>query len=179
MRAARFAIGAPGDRAGGIAPGTVTVVSGTGSPVLLSMAGASDLDAYGTAVRGCGDLDGAGTGGLTPRIDGGLCPAPGTPTSIEITNGLGGALGIVIYGALPTSIPVMGGTLLVWPLNPQAVVSLGGTPGAPGAGWTSLGLNLPPNPLLSGIQIFWQGLFLDPGAPRAVSFTDGLDMTIA
>lgn len=118
----------------------------------------------------------AGSSGWTPQIGGeGACPTPGGSFSIKITYGLGGASGVLFLGIQPLSLPALGGTILVNPVI-QIPQTLGG--GVPGEGSASLPVAIPNNPALLGVDLYWQGLFLDSGAVAGVSMTNGLQTEI-
>lgn len=119
----------------------------------------------------------AGSGGLVPQLAGGGCPVRGSTVSIDITNGLGLAPGVLVVGLLPASIPLLGGTLLVQPAVTVPHV-LQGSPGVPGSGTFSLLLSIPASPGLVGQSLRFQAFYADPGAPAGVSMTAGLQVTI-
>jgi hypothetical protein len=118
-----------------------------------------------------------GVGGQVPAVKGTGCPSPNMLAAIRVTNGLGGANGILLVGPFPVSAPALGGTLLVAPLV-AFPLPLSGMVGIPGFGYGSLVFSLPNNAALIGLSLFFQGLHLDPGAPYGVSMTDGIEMRV-
>lgn len=106
------------------------------------------------------------------------CPLAGASVSIHEWNGLGAAAAVLWMGAGRASIPMLGGVLLVQPPLAPIPLPLGGVPGMPCAGAATVPLALPANPSLSGLELDFQAMILDPGAPGGVAMTDGLAMTI-
>lgn len=72
----------------------------------------------------------------------------------------------------------LGGTLLVlpWATSPLAP---GGPAGISGGGCASLSLPLPAIPGLTGLNLNFQVLLLDPAAAPAISMTNAVEMWIA
>jgi hypothetical protein len=120
----------------------------------------------------------AGSGGFVPALWGINGPASGNYT-IKFGNGLGGAPGIVIVGLGMAQLPFVGGTLWV-DLSHGFVfapIQLGGTAGIAGAG--TLDVNGVDVRDWIGTSIFLQGAFVDAGAVRGVSLTNGLEMDVS
>lgn len=147
---------------------TISGVSVTGSgPTTVDVALIPHFASYGPGL--------AGSGGAVPALAGAGTPVLGSSVSLDVSNALGGAVAAYMMGLAPASIPAMGGTLLVAPPAATLAVTLGGSPGTPGAGTFSLGLPIPNNPGLSGVTLYTQVVVADPGAPSGVAFTAGLE----
>jgi hypothetical protein len=70
------------------------------------------------------------------------------------------------------SLPVFGGTLLVYPVQAYLPVVLSGSPGAPGDGSFSFsGVAT-----ISGMSVFFQTFLVDPNAVKGVSMSNGLEI---
>jgi hypothetical protein len=120
----------------------------------------------------------AGTGGLTPALVGVGTPTPGNAISLDTSNGIGGALGLLAVGIeLQPPAPLLGGSLYVVPQWTFGV-SLGGTIGAAAAGASSFPLTIPDDMSLVGVTLAAQAAYVDPGAVQGVSLTNGLRITL-
>lgn len=120
-----------------------------------------------------------GSGGFVPELDGSGAATIGSPVSLDIANGVGGATGILMGGLGSTSkvsVPLFGGTLLVAAPAPSIPIVLGGAPGIAGAGALSVPQQIPNNATLLGLDLYFQAWFLDPGATSGVSATNGLEL---
>jgi Tol biopolymer transport system component len=135
----------------------------------LGCNGAGGWTAYGAGL--------AGAGGFVPSLLGTGCPLPGALITLHVEHAVGGAGGTLFVGLGPAALPFKGGSLLVSPIL-QAVIGVGGTPGAPGAGGLVLPALLPATPTLSGVSLFLQAAFSDAAAVKDVSLTQGLEMEI-
>ena len=113
----------------------------------------------------------AGTGGVVPRITGTGCPIPDETAFIDVTDGFGNASGALFVGIAKFNFPIGGGTILVAPFVPPVPITLDAS-----GNW-SLTLSMP-GTIQPGAVLYWQTVFIDFGAPSALSFTDGLEMTI-
>ena len=91
-----------------------------------------------------------------------------------MTGGLGGAAGALFLGKSKIAQPLFGGTLLVVPTLSVPI----GLAGPPGAGSASLPLLIPNTESIIGVNINFQGVFLDAGAPQGVSMTNGVELWI-
>ena len=122
----------------------------------------------------------AGKNGVVPRITtGGGVPSEGNSGwSIEMEDGLGGALAILVLSRQQVSVSGLGGTILV---NISAAVSfdfvltLDGPAGVAGAGSASF-----PVPSLVGFAGFTgyaQFAVRDPAAPKGWALSEGLAIT--
>jgi hypothetical protein len=167
----------------GVASSYDPQIAASGSSVYVtwsdSRAGAYDIYfniPFGFQSYGTGTI---GSGNLIPSMSGAGLAVHGLPISLDVSDGLGGAVGILHFGLDgQASIPALGGTLLVAPPLVSAVIGLGGAAGQPGAGTVSFPLGIPNNPNLVGIRLNFQSLFLDEGAPAGVSMTNGLELWI-
>ncbi len=116
----------------------------------------------------------AGAGGAVPSLAITGAATVGNTTSIDTSNGLGNANGIVLIGAGPASqiaTPLFGGTLLVLPFT-SIPVTLGAT------GANSLPLTIPNDAALMGENYNFQGLLLDPGASDGISMSNAVELWI-
>ena len=120
------------------------------------------LQSYGNAT--------AGTGGIAPQLAATGTATLGNTPSLDVTDGLANAPGVLFLGT-KTSAPVVGGTLLVLP---ALTLPLGLDP----TGTASLPLGIPNDQAFVGGTINFQALFLDAGAPQSVSMTNGLETWI-
>ena len=101
-----------------------------------------------------------GTNGISVLTSDGA-PVLGTANAIRISNGLPGAPSWLLLGFEEASIPFDGGTMLlvlseVLPLPPFDV-----------NGDVALVFTVPTNPGLCGLELFFQCMFIDPGATGA------------
>ena len=120
----------------------------------------------------------AGSGGFVPMLSGTDGPSAG-PWSIQIDGGLGGASGILLFGVAPADVfPFFGGHLYVdltqrFSYTP---IVLGGIPGRAGAG--SLTIRGSDVSGYAPLVLYFQAEIADPGAPRGVALSNGLEMHI-
>lgn len=112
-----------------------------------------------------------GTGGRTPSIRGVGCASIGQAISYQVGNGPANATGALNIGFQQLAIPLFGGFVLTEPSVP-----IGHNLDALGT-W-QVSLNTPPDPALVGVHIYFQAVYVDPGAPFFVTASDGLDMLI-
>ena len=87
-------------------------------------------------------------------------------------------MGVLLVARARVDRSLLRGTLYPDPNAFALVHAADGLPGAPGAGSFAHRFSLPLTPSLRGISLFAQALYLDPGAPRRVSFTAGLQFTL-
>ena len=80
------------------------------------------------------------------------------------------AVGLLLVGIDDADVPAWGGRLLVAPLMAVPVALWPGT--------TRFAEEVPPDEVLAGDHFFLQALELDPGAPKGISMTPGLDLVI-
>lgn len=119
----------------------------------------------------------AGGGGRVPALDGSGVPSPGNGVSIDVSNGLGAAPGVLLIGIARASLPIFGGTVLV---NPTLSVphALAGATGVPGAGNVALPFAIPGGSSLLGSRLMFQAGYLDAAAVQSISMSNGLEMLI-
>ncbi|MHC5066377.1 MAG: hypothetical protein ACYTG5_20675 [Planctomycetota bacterium] len=122
----------------------------------------------------------AGSGDLTPRLHGTDSLTLGGTFTLSITNGVGGAFGLLALGGpnSKTAIPIAGGNLLINPIDRILPLKLEGPLGAPGAGSLRINCPIPDEPALLGFNINMQALFIDPGAPGSIAWTNGVEAWI-
>ncbi|MEM7201532.1 MAG: hypothetical protein AAF628_14785 [Planctomycetota bacterium] len=121
----------------------------------------------------------AGSGGLEPILEAVGCPvATGSSVAWVVSQGRGGSLGWLLVGTAAASTPMLGGQILV--AQPYAAIPhlLDGITGVPGDGNFHLPLRLPASPTLTGLALFAQAAYLDPGAPQDVSLSAGLRLVV-
>ncbi len=113
----------------------------------------------------------AGTLGV-PTLDTIAPPIPGQIVGIEMKEALPGADPILLLGSEPLDLPLDGGQLLV---NPVSVLFLS-TPVA-ADGTLPLQWQAGPNPGLCGVAVYYQVMFIDPGAAGSfnLAMTNGLN----
>ena len=130
---------------------------------------------YGTGV--------AGSGGLVPLLtSSGGAPRLGNPDyTVELSNGVGGAVAPVMLGFGAGALPFKGGTLLIdLAAGPFLLFSLplSGPAGVPGAGSFSLPAAVPVDPIIVGFSIYVQFFVPDPSVPLfGLAFSNGLQIT--
>jgi probable HAF family extracellular repeat protein len=137
--------------------------SGAFRPFVLVPDSDGGFDVYG---GGC-----AGGGGFVPGLWGQGWPQGSGEMSLALTNGEGGAGGLLLVGLDDQTAPFKGCTLSVLPLTPISLPLLL-TPGGPGAGQWGLEFSLPPAVPMG--SIFLQAALIDPGVPSGVTLTNGL-----
>lgn len=116
----------------------------------------------------------AGAGGYFPAMTATGCPTQGSTVFLHVSSAVGAANGALFVGTTAVNFPILGGTLLVNPLF-TVPLSVGGTPGTPGAGAVSFPLALG-NP--GAISFMFQTILLDAAAPQGLSMTNGLQLDI-
>ena len=122
----------------------------------------------------CGSFITYGTGGggtNIPQIGGGGCAGRGQQAQIRITGGVPSAFGVMVGGFQRFNQPVLNLTLLAEPFatffHPLD-----------SAGSFTLPAQLPIDPFLSGLHVYFQSFYLDANAQFGVTGTAGLDMTV-
>ena len=120
----------------------------------------------------------AGSGGFVPMLFGTDSSCMRAGHSINVTNGLGKALGYMWMGLGTVDIPGFGGHFYIdlGSASGKFALRLNGSAGQAGAGWISL-----PGADVSqwqGLTVYLQCTFLDPGAVRGVSLTNALQIDI-
>jgi FG-GAP repeat protein/VCBS repeat protein len=157
-------------------------LDGDGSPELVGTAasfaqgrgrvyviGARPLETLGTGL--------AGSGGLTPVLALGGCPRLGSLVTIDVSNVLGGATGVLFFSMERVDRSLFGGILVPGARGGSLQHVTSGSTGSPGAGTFSQAFSLPLAPALIGVRSYVQALYADPGAPRGVSFSPALALT--
>lgn len=120
----------------------------------------------------------AGTGGVTPELRAIFSPCAGQEIGIEFKDFLGGTMSYFFVGFAPAAYPTLGGTVLVDVALPHVMIPIP-MPGAnAGEGDLTLAFDVPELPGIVGLNIYYQALAADPGAPFGVSFSNGLHETI-
>ncbi|MCB9898687.1 MAG: hypothetical protein H6825_11845 [Planctomycetes bacterium] len=113
----------------------------------------------------------AGTFGV-PALDSIALPVLGQPSGILMKEALPGATPVLFLGFKPLDVPFGGGRLLVDPVQvlvlPVAIAA---------DGTLALPWILPADPTLCGASVFFQIMFMDPGAagPLHAAMTNGLN----
>ena len=119
----------------------------------------------------------AGTGGFVPELTATGCPIEGEPLRLELTNGLGGAPAVFVFGLSQGSTPVGAGCALqvsnVLPI--VEVIPLAGQ--GPGNGEVTLfDAAMPAN--LSGLKLTMQAWVVDPANAIGGAGTNGLELQV-
>jgi hypothetical protein len=113
-----------------------------------------------------------GTGGLVPTLTLAGCPGPGGVLDVDIADGAPGSLAIVFFGLNQDAWPLVGCTLLTYPLLPLELnLTLDGN------GAVSFSGQIPPG--FGGTATIQLQVFVsDPGGPEGFSSTAAVDLTI-
>ena len=135
-------------------PGTIHVIKGFG-------AACGQCSRYGNGL--------SGTNGREPVITWLGCPLAGEVTGVNLGNGLPGAPGALAIGLVQVTIPLLGGTLLN-----EASFAIAHTLSP--AGLFTLSLQVPAG--VAKVPVYFQGLYVDPGAVQGVSMSNGLTMPL-
>jgi hypothetical protein len=123
---------------------------------------------YGT---GC-----AGSGGFVPKLSWSGCPESNAAVELTISQGLGGANALLLFGAGQGAVPVGSGcTLRVVPILAGAALPLGGA--GPGNGSITIPGNLPSG--VGGLSVTLQAWVIDPAVGIGGAGSNGLELTIA
>lgn len=120
----------------------------------------------------------AGAGGFVPGVWGVGCAEPGAAVTFRVDDARGGAPAVLFLGLASASVPFKGGTFHVGGLLASVPFTMPGAAGVPGAGDVDLPTVLPGDPQLTGFSIFLQLGFVDGGAIKGASLTQGLRMEI-
>lgn len=119
-----------------------------------------------------------GSGGHVPYLWGIFNPCPGHDIALEFGDFLGGTTGALFIGIQPSSVPFVGGTLLVDPFGPFVMVSFPFPGTGAGGGDFRLPFTLSDNPVFVGVTLYLQAAASDVAAPGGVSLSNGLMETI-
>ena len=117
-----------------------------------------------------------GSGAFVPGLWGEGWAESGGEISLAVTNGLGGAAGLMLVGLDDQTAPFKGGTLSVLPLSPLSVPLLLSAGGAGGGQWT-LPLMLPPS--VPAGSLFLQAMLADGGATGGATLTNAVRVDLA
>ncbi|MHC5063295.1 MAG: hypothetical protein ACYTG5_04910 [Planctomycetota bacterium] len=161
------------------------LMAATGDSVYVAWNGfeADDrVDVYFTIPFGAQPF-GEGTSGsnaITPELEGTDSLTLGSTFTLSVSDGLGAAFGAILLGGpgSKTDIPMLGGSLLIDPIEQIVPIRLEGAAGVPGDGSYSVAIPIPNENALLGFNINLQALFIDPGAPGSVSWTNGVEAWI-
>jgi hypothetical protein len=119
-----------------------------------------------------------GTGGFVPNLAGSGSGSIGEDATLDITNGRGGASGLLLIGFARANLAFAGGELLVLPPWIVLPIQLGGTSGVGGAGSLSLTDTIPADPNFVGALVDFQAVIADPAATKGLALSNGLELTI-
>jgi hypothetical protein len=112
----------------------------------------------------------AGSAGLVPRLAGLGQPSIGRTITLDVTQGLGGASGVLAIGlAGRAAAPFLGGTRLVELPVMQFPIQLSG------AGTASLSFPIPSSIAMIGTRVDAQAFVTDPAAVQGMSMSAGLE----
>jgi hypothetical protein len=114
-----------------------------------------------------------GKSGWVPLLGAVGCPDIGQVFTISINSVVGGAPGLLFVGLAPAAAPFKGGTFHVGAVALQLPITVGGVPGAQGAGSLAVPAVLS-DPVLTGLNLYLQAAFADSFATQGVSLTNGL-----
>jgi probable HAF family extracellular repeat protein len=131
------------------------------------------LSSGGFEIYGAGS---AGSGAFVPGLWGEGWPDGDGEISLALTNGAGGAPGLLLTGLDDQAAPFKGGLLSILPLSPLAL-PLALTPGGPGAGQWTLALTLPPS--VPDGSLYLQAALADAGAPHGLALSNALRIDLA
>jgi cytochrome c peroxidase len=127
---------------------------------------------------------GTGTAGTGARVPSNLSGTPGNIGNVDfrigIANGRGGALAALVlnFGHAPLGTQFNGVNIHVdLQNNPaNAVLQLGGTTGAAGAGYGTVKMPLPNMPVLAGLTLTSQWFVFDSGVASGLASSPGADI---
>jgi len=156
--------------------GGAVVVSTAGAGVLFSgIAGKAPPVCLGSARtygQGC-----TGSGGFTPSMSLSGCAEVGQSVTLNIDEGIGGGLTLILVGNVQASIPATPNcNVLVSPFNPLPLFNLSGGGAGPGNGSINIGGVIQPS--AAGSTSTLQALIQDAGVSRGYSATNGLELII-
>ncbi|MEW6741352.1 MAG: FG-GAP-like repeat-containing protein [Planctomycetota bacterium] len=120
-----------------------------------------------------------GSGGILPRLELRGTFAPGTESTLRLTNALGGGRAFLVFGPARGVSELRKGLaiLIAQPLHVRPL-QLVGTPGSPGAGTIDIPLAIPAKDQLIGESLHVQFLIDDPWSGRRFASTRGLSLTV-
>jgi hypothetical protein len=150
---------------------------GTTGLLVADLTGTADRVCTGTVAHY--GLATPGTGGVAPTIALFGCPMPDSIVTVGVAGGLGSAWGYLVFGHIPAAIPLCGGTLLVTLPALAIPHQLTGPTGLAGVGTFSRAFDIPDDPAILGLTVYFQAGYVDFGAPCGLfSMTDGLAVTM-
>lgn len=118
----------------------------------------------------------AGSGGFVPAIETNGCPAVGITFQINVTQGLGGASGVLFLSSQQVAFPFVGGTLYigspVLASIPHVLLGAG-----EGNGTVSFPFTIPVASL-AGVTLHAQAGYLDVGAVQGLSLTSSISVVL-
>ncbi len=122
----------------------------------------------------------AGSNAIVPILEGTDSLTLGSTFTLSVTDGLGGAFGLLLLGGpdSKTAIPMLGGSLLIDPIQQVVPIRLKGAAGVAGDGSYSVAIPIPDENVLLGFNVNLQALLLDPGAPGSIALTNGVEAWI-
>lgn len=122
----------------------------------------------------------AGSGAFVPRLDGTDSLTLGSTFTLTITDGVGGALGVVAIGGpnSKASIPFAGGSLLLNSIIRTRSLLLDGSQGVPGDGAVATEFIIPIDSAFLGANFNFQAAFLDSNAVFGLALTNGVEVWI-
>lgn len=156
---------------------TISITNSNGQPWMRAstevIVGYARSVGYGEAAVGSGGIAPfLSTGDEEPRLG-------NNNFAIKAHSVVGGAPGLLMACFAPGQFSVLG--VKIW-CDPSTIstffVLSNGASGSPGAGEISYSLPIPANPAYEGVEIYWQAIFFDPGAPQGFSATPGMVTTI-
>lgn len=121
-----------------------------------------------------------GSGGHAPRLEGSDELMRGEEFTLSVTGGLGAAAGVLALGrpGSSASIPLAGGSLLVYPIAQVRALLLSGSPGQPGVGEASQTFSVPSTPDFIGFNVNFQAVFLDSQGTEGVTLSNAVEAWI-
>jgi hypothetical protein len=159
------------------------LVSDTGNYCVGAIPG-EDTILFGLRHGGTATVYGAatpGSGGVAPVLGmRGFADLGNATFGYLLTQGLGAAPAALAIGFSGSAgLPLLGGLLFVDPPSIVTVpfLALGG-PAQPGAGAALHGVPIPNSTWLVGVNLFAQGLILDPGAAAGLAMTRALQVVL-
>ncbi|HLQ39136.1 MAG TPA: cytochrome c peroxidase [Planctomycetota bacterium] len=128
-------------------------------------------------------LGSAGTGGRVPAMLADLPGNLGNPDfKVGVANGRGAAPAVLVValqqapaGSQINGVPVL---VDVWVTGSLVPATLGGTPGAAGAGFATVRQAVPADPVLSGLVLFAQWFVFDAGVVPGAAATNGAQLQL-
>jgi hypothetical protein len=116
----------------------------------------------------------AGSGGFVPFLGVDGCMSPGGSYTLSIEKGLGGKPALLVVGISAVDVGFSPGCSLL--VDPLFVLSMPLFGSAPGGGEIHVDVTVPLN--LPPMVIMAQAVVLDPGAPKGVAFSNGVEVVM-